>query len=172
MYCPRCGKETIRSDRDPRYMVCDNCRKKFFRPIEDNYEIDPLGAPADELVEVKEKRSICTIIALVLSLAYLALSAYYWQSSGGEFSSLAELTGWQLAKALVMPHLIAVAVAFVFNAVGVILPNRWFILVGAIIYAVAILLFPMYFMFVLIQVILSFVGFGLMVSYRNKQKQI
>ena len=38
MYCPECGKDMRRSDRDPRYMVCDNCRKKFFRPIEDFYE--------------------------------------------------------------------------------------------------------------------------------------
>ena len=169
MYCPRCGKDARRWDRDPRYIVCDNCRKKFYRPIEDDYEIDGTPAPEDRPV-IREKRSICTIIALILTLAYLAYSAYYWQSSSTQVSDLAGQLGFAIAKTAVMPHLIAVAIGFVFNAVGVILPNRWFVLVAAIIYCVALFLFLPYFMFVLLQIILSFVGFGLMVSYRNKQK--
>lgn len=171
MYCPRCGKEMRRSDRDNRYMVCDNCKKKFFRPIEDSYEEDELSNPG-AAPAVQEKRSICTVIALVLSLAYLVYLAYYWVTAAQEYTTFASQAGFQIAKGLVMPHIIATAIGFVFNAVGVILPNRWFVLVGAIVYSVAIVLFPVYFMFLVLQVILSFVGFGLMVAHRNSSKQI
>ena len=75
-----------------------------------------------------------------------------------------------MAHALVMPHIVAVVIAFIFNWVGVILPNRWFILVGAIMYVVSMVLMPIYFVFVILQMILSFVGFGLMVSSRSKQR--
>lgn len=29
MKCPKCGKELRRSKKDPNYMLCDNCRKKY-----------------------------------------------------------------------------------------------------------------------------------------------
>ena len=29
MKCPRCGQELRRSQRDPSFGLCDNCRKKF-----------------------------------------------------------------------------------------------------------------------------------------------
>lgn len=168
MYCPECGKDMRRSDRDPRYMVCDNCRKKFFRPIEDFYE------DGDELEEppvIREKRNACIIISLILTIGYLAYCVYYWRFSGNIVSDSAEMWGFNVAHALVMPHIVAVVIAFVFNWIGVILPNRWFILVGAIIYVIAMVLMPIYFMFVILQMILSFVGFGLMVSSRNKQQR-
>ena len=164
MYCPECGKDMRRSDRDPRYMVCDNCRKKFFRPIEDFYE------DGDELEEppvIREKRNACIVISLILTIGYLAYCVYYWRYSGD--LSFSSQLGFNMAHALVMPHIVAVVIAFVFNWIGVILPNRWFILVGAIIYVIAMILMPLYFMFVILQMILSFVGFGLMVSSRNKQ---
>lgn len=170
MYCPDCGQDMRRSDRDPRYMVCDNCRKKFFMPMEDLYEEDETyRKPAP----VKEKRNACVIISLILTLAYLAYSVYYWRySSQTVNSSLAEQIGFNIAHNLVMPHLVAVIIAFIFNWVGVVLSNRWFILVCAIIYAVSMILMPTYFVFVILQTILSFVGFALMVSSRNKQRAL
>ena len=168
MYCPKCGHDLRCSERDPRYMVCDNCRKKFFMPIEDFYEEDKLY---HEPVPIQEKRNACTIISLVLTIAYLAYCIYYWRYSASTLnSSFAESLGYNIAHALVMPHIIAVVVAFLFNWIGVILSNRWFILVCAILYCVAAILMPIYFVFVILQIILSFVGFGLMVSSRNKQR--
>jgi len=38
--------------------------------------------------------------------------------------------------------------------------KRGFALAGAILYSVAMVLFPMYFMFVIIEVILSFIGYA------------
>lgn len=165
MYCPECGQDMRRSDRDSRYMVCDNCRKKFFRPIEDFYED---GDGLEDPPVIREKRNACIVISLIITMAYLAYCVYYWRYSGD--ASLSSQIGFNLAHALVMPHIVAVVLSFIFNWIGVILPNRWFILVGAILYVVAIILFPLYFMFVFLQVILSFVGFGLMVASRNKQR--
>ena len=167
MYCPECGQDMRRSDRDPRYMVCDNCRKKYFMPVEDFYED---GDDIQKPPAVKEKRNACIIISLIITLAYLAYSVYYWRYASTDVNDLAGQLGFSIARAAVMPHLVAVVIAFIFNWIGVIISNRWFILVAAILYSVGILLFPVYFMFVILQVILSFVGFGLMVSSRNKQK--
>lgn len=166
MYCPECGQDMRRSDRDPRYMVCDNCRKKFFMPVEDFYEEEG----GSDSAPVKEKRNACIIISLILTIAYLAYSVYYWRYVAADVGDLAGKLGFDIAHAAVMPHLVAVAIAFIFNWIGIIVSNRWFILVAAIMYSVAMILFPVYFMFVLLQVILSFVGFGLMVSSRNKQR--
>lgn len=167
MYCPECGQDMRRSERDPRYMVCDNCRKKFFRPIEDFYED---GDGIKDPPVIREKRNACIIISLVLTIGYLAYCVYYWRYSGNVFSDAASLWSFNMAHALVMPHIVAVVIAFLFNWIGVILPNRWFVLVGAIIYAVSMVLMPIYFVFVILQMILSFVGFGLMVSSRSKQR--
>lgn len=32
MNCPRCGKELRISKKDPRYALCDHCRKKYLLP--------------------------------------------------------------------------------------------------------------------------------------------
>ena len=170
MYCPECGNDMRRSDRDPRYMVCDNCRKKFFMPVEDFYEDTDYRSVQKQPI-VKEKRNACIVISLIITVAYLAYSAYYWiYAAIKDINDLAGQLGFDIARAAVMPHLVAVVMAFIFNWIGIVLPNRWFILVSAILYSIGILLFPVYFMFIILQVILSFVGFGLMVSNRNKQK--
>ena len=41
MKCPRCGQELRRSQRDPSFGLCDNCRKKFkLIPEEKNADTD------------------------------------------------------------------------------------------------------------------------------------
>lgn len=47
-----------------------------------------------------------------------------------------------------------------FNALAWALSSRPFALTSGILYAVSMVLFPMYFMFVIIQTVLSFVGFA------------
>ena len=59
-----------------------------------------------------------------------------------------------------MPHMICAVLAAIFNVLGWTMSSRGFALTGAILYAVAAVLFPLYAMFVLIQMILSFVGFA------------
>lgn len=107
------------------------------------------------------KRSVLLGIALALSLVYLAYSVFYWVG-GTAGSSGAEAAGFAIASALVMPHLVCVLVGTVFTCLGFFMAKRAFALVAGILYAVAMLLFPMYFFFVIIQTILCFVAFARM----------
>ena len=50
--------------------------------------------------------------------------------------------------------------AVIFNVLGWAMNKRGFALTGAILYTVALVLMPLYFMFVIIQMILSYVGFA------------
>ena len=59
-----------------------------------------------------------------------------------------------------MPHMICAVLAAIFNVLGWAQNHRGFALTGAILYAVAAAVFPLYAMFTLVQMILSFVGFA------------
>jgi len=68
--------------------------------------------------------------------------------------------GAGLAMMLVFPHLLLTVFGFIFNLLAYFMRHRGFTLVSAIIYAVAILVFMPYFMFLMIQMILMFVAFA------------
>ncbi len=110
---------------------------------------------------VKKKRNKLVMVSWVLSLLYLIYLISHFASGVGN-SSGAEQAGAALATALVFPHMLAVGIGLIFNMMGYFMNNRVFVLVGAILYSVSILLFMMYFMFVIIQMILSYVGFAKM----------
>ena len=119
---------------------------------------------------MEKKKSILLLISAILGCAYLIYSIVYWSGINSGSSSSAESIGFGIATAIVFPHLIATAVAFIFNLLGWIMNHKWFALTGAILYTVALLLFPLYFMFVIAEMILSYVGFARM-SGREKQPQ-
>lgn len=119
---------------------------------------------------MEKKKSILLLISAILGCAYLIYSIVYWTGINSGSSSSAESIGFGIATAIVFPHLIATAVAFIFNLLGWIMNHKWFALTGAILYTVALLLFPLYFMFVIAEMILSYVGFARM-SGREKQPQ-
>ena len=108
------------------------------------------------------KHRILLGIPFVLSAAYLAYSIVYWGGASSNAGSSAEAVGAAIASWLVMPHPICTFIAFIFNALAVFMERRPFALVAGILYAVAMVLFPTYFMFVVVQTVLCFVGFGLM----------
>lgn len=104
------------------------------------------------------KKNICLLIAFILGLIYsIYIIAYFTGAIGG--SSGVEQAGAAIATALVMPHMVCTVLATIFNGLGCFLNKSGFALTGAILYAVAMVLFPLYFFFVIIQMILSFVGF-------------
>lgn len=61
---------------------------------------------------------------------------------------------------IVLPHLVLTIVAVVFNALAVFMRKPAFALVAGILYAVAMALFFVYFFFVIIEMILCFVGYS------------
>lgn len=105
-------------------------------------------------------KSKLLIVSLVLGALYLVYSMAYW--SGAVSGSGSEALGGAIAATLVMPHLVCTLVAVVFNALGLFMNKGAFALVAGILYAVAMVLFPMYFFFVVVQMVLCFVAYGKM----------
>lgn len=110
---------------------------------------------------VKEKKNKLALISWVLSLGYVIYLISHFGGGVGSTTG-AEQAGAALATALVFPHMLTVAIGLIFNMLGYFLNKRGFILVGAILYSVSILLFMVYFMFVIIQMVLSYIAFGQM----------
>lgn len=110
----------------------------------------------------KKKLSKLLLISLIIGVAYLIYSAVYWNGAAGSGATTAEQIGSGLATALVMPHLVFTVLAVIFNALGLFMRKRGFALTGAILYTVALVLFPMYFMFVIVEMILSYIGYAKM----------
>lgn len=117
---------------------------------------------------MKQKKSKLLLVSWILGALYIVyLFAYF----GGLIGSTTggEQVGSLIASTIVMPHAICAALAVLFNILGWSMNNRGFTLTGAILYAVSIVLMPLYFMFVIIQMILSFVGYAKMKSSANYQ---
>lgn len=110
---------------------------------------------------MKKRLNVLLIISFVLGVAYLAYSLVYWSGAAADGSGSEQL-GAAIASALVMPHLVCALVAVVFNGLALFMSKAAFALVAGILYAVAMVLFPMYFMFVLVQTVLCFVAYARM----------
>lgn len=110
---------------------------------------------------MKKKKSILLLIAMVLGVAYLIYIITYFSGAfnGGTDS---DVIAAGLATVLVGPHIVATAIAVLFNALGYFLHKRGFALTGGILYIVAGVLFIPYIFFVVIQAILSFIGYAKM----------
>ena len=110
----------------------------------------------------KQKLSKLLLIAFILGVLYIIYSASYWSGAVSNTSDSAEQIGAGIATALVMPHLICTFIGVLFNGLGLFMKKRGFALTGGILYTVAMVLFPPYFFFVIIQAVLSYVGFAKM----------
>lgn len=119
---------------------------------------------------MNKKRSVLLLISAIIGVAYMAYSIWYWGGSNLNITSDIEAVGTGLATALVFPHLLCTGLAVIFNILGWVMNHRGFALTGGILYAVAMVLFPMYFMFTLIEMILSFVGFARLKKLNAAQK--
>ncbi len=113
-----------------------------------------------EEYEEKKKKSVLLLISAILGVLYAIFIVTYFAGVGSGADGAAEAIGAGIATMLVMPHMICAVLAAIFNVLGWGMSSRGFSLTGAILYAVAAVLFPVYAMFVLIQMILSFIGFA------------
>ena len=114
--------------------------------------------------KLMEGRSKVLFVCAILATLYTIYLVVYFTGSVSS-SDGAEALGGAIATALVMPHMIVTALGMIFNWLGFFLRKNWACLVGAILYSVGLILFPLYFMFSLPLIILGFVGFA-------KQKKI
>lgn len=109
-----------------------------------------------------KKGKLLLLIALILGAAYMVYSFNYWGGAISGSGTDAEQAGVGIAALLVMPHIVLTGIAVIFNALGFFLYNRAMALVAGILYTVALVVFPVYFMFVVVEMILCFIAFALM----------
>lgn len=119
-----------------------------------------------EPLKFKKKINYCLLVSFVLGVAYslYILTYFFTYKTANEWESL----GVGIAMYLLTPHIVCTALATIFNGLGLFLNKKGLALTGAILFSVAILLFPIYWMFVIIQALLSFIGFGLMCKANKK----
>lgn len=113
--------------------------------------------------DLKEKQRNDWFLRLSVLLGFLYLVYLILYFSGVISDALGDLAseiGTALGFYIVLPHLAAVALAVLFGLVALISKKRWPILTSAILYIVSIVLFPIYFMFVTVQMIFAFISFA------------
>lgn len=168
--CPGCGAEVLAG-----VSVCPQCG----RAIEEQKlspHLESVIAEAEkgtqvgngDIVRSKKKRSKLLLISWGIGLLYAVYLIVHFGGGMTGASNNGELLGAALATTIVGPHMACAIVAVIFNIIGWVKNARWAALAGAILYAVSMVLFPMYFMFVLIQTILSFVGFAKMKKHAKE----
>lgn len=108
---------------------------------------------------MKPKRSKLLLISAIIGTLYSIYVVTYFAGVGGD-GDVAKSIGGAIATALVMPHMILVVLATIFNWLGYSGNKRGFALTGAILYTVAGVAFPLYLMFVVPSLVLSFIGFA------------
>lgn len=106
-----------------------------------------------------EKRSKVLFVCAILATIYaIYLITYFAGATNSEDAT--EAIGGAIATAIVMPHMVVMTLGAVFTWLGFALKKNWGALVGAILYCVGLVLFPLYFMFTIPLIILGFVGFA------------
>lgn len=108
------------------------------------------------------KRSKLLLVSWILGAVYSIYIIVYFFGNAASQADAAAAIGAGVATAIVMPHMICTVLATIFNILGWAMCKRAFALTGAILYAVAMVMFPLYALFVIIQMVLSFVGFAKM----------
>lgn len=120
--------------------------------------------------KTKRKLNKCLLISFIIGVLYVIYSISYWGGAMTSSQEAAEQLGAGLATVMVMPHLICTVLAVIFNGLGLFLRKAGFALVGAILYTVALVLFIPYFFFVIIEMILSYIGFAQLNKVKKRAK--
>lgn len=107
------------------------------------------------------KKSKLLLVSWILTLAYLIYILVY-VSTTADAGNSAEQAGATIAFMLMLPHLFVALIGLILNVLGWAMNKRGFALAGAILYSVSMFLFPIYFFFLIVQTILSYVAFAKM----------
>nr|WP_072513787.1 hypothetical protein [Ndongobacter massiliensis] len=108
------------------------------------------------------KKNKLSLIALILGVLAVVIEV---GAAGGVMSSAktgAESLGATIGLAIVMPSLCAMVIAVILNAIGYFMIHRTITLISAILYAVALILMPLWGFVGIPSMILQFVAFAKM----------
>ncbi|WP_050638442.1 hypothetical protein [Candidatus Stoquefichus sp. SB1] len=115
---------------------------------------------SDSKPKAKKKLNIFLLISFILGVLYSIYVIYHCVSTYGASSNDFQSLGIELAITIAIPHIICTLLATLFNGLGLFLNKKGFALTGAILYTIACVLMPAWFMFTVVQAILSYVGFS------------
>lgn len=106
-----------------------------------------------------KKRNVLLLVAAILGSAYLIYLVSYMAAAPVSTGYSAADAGTAIAMMMIMPHAALTGLAVIFNWIAWALSKRWAALTAGILYAVAILMMYIYFMFVVVEMVLCFVAF-------------
>lgn len=117
-----------------------------------------------------KKRSVLLLIALIIGIIYLGAQIGNFSEGAKTISAADTQTtegagyaiGTAIGMTMLLPHVILVALAVIFNAVGWIGKARWAALTAAILYTVGGVLGLTNFVFVIVPMVLCYVAYGRM----------
>lgn len=107
-----------------------------------------------------KKRNVLLLVAAILGSAYLIYLVCYMAGAPVDTRDSAADAGTAIAMMMIMPYALLTGLAVIFNWIAWALSKRWAALTAGILYAVAILMMYIYFMFVVVEMVLCFVAFA------------
>lgn len=171
--CPECGRNISDKARTcpgcgaPVHLIRPHSETQEPEPtqriiVEQPIRVESVGYAQNNQAQKKKEnwRGFWVLLMSAgLGVVYSVFSICYWSEAAVMTEGLAESIGAGIATGLVMPHLICAVLATLFNIIAL-FSGPGFALTGAILYTVSGVLFLPYILFVIIQAILSFIGFA------------
>ncbi len=185
MICKRCGAEV-----NPRTGICDNCGARYMppqrqrrpqqverrsapygngrppmqRPHDPRYDYQYNSAyyPEEQTVPVKKKKSMLSLVALILGVLAIIIEFTAASGSMNSASSDAEQVGAAIGLAIVLPSVIMLIIAVILNLIGFLVNNKVLTLISAIFYTLAFFLFFLWGFVAIPSMVLQFVAYAKM----------
>jgi hypothetical protein len=108
------------------------------------------------------KKNNLLLVSWILTVFYFLMLNASLSKIGTQSADAASIIALGLVSVLVFPHLILVFLGGLFNILGWALNKKGFALTGAILYSVAMVFMIPLFYFLIIQTVLSYVGYATM----------
>lgn len=118
------------------------------------------------------KKNKLLLVSLIIGALYLIYCITYWTGANTSTGSSSYQLGTAIATTMVLPHLVVTGIAVIFNALAFFMDKKAFALVAGILYAVAMLLFILYFWGDLVEMILCFVAYSQMKKIETSTQQM
>ena len=120
-----------------------------------------------------KRRSLALLLSLIIGICYYGFCSRYFFGTAVDAASAGEaatFAGSMLAGALVTPHIALGWIAVVLNLVAFLANSRGCALAAIILYAVSAVMFMMYALFVVPEIVLSIIGYVRLNKINSKNR--